>query len=344
MKKTINEELARMRVMAGIKPQPETLQEAEERLIAEGMLANIAAGLGLALTTFTGALGQTNLDKLKYSQDKKEAIEQAMENPEVQAKLKELGVEDNNIDKQIKRLKGKRIMGYEKRTVYSDKDLQRYLKLGYHLTSVDRDTLIKTLVEKAPEKPVETIQLKMDEETMFASGKFQLNNVDVENIKSVLDSVEQSNSVLLNVYIVSSTDKQPISPRLQNTLKSLGYSPDNKGLSEARSNGVEVVLKSMGIDSSIVNKKTLFEQGSPTIDQSARYVTVLFDVVHIETPVTPEDKITTTQEIKSVYNLVKPKVKKHKHFSLGICKTNAGHYHPKHTAVDKCFFPAPPEE
>jgi len=339
MKKSLNEEIDRMKILAGVKSSPETLNEEENRLIVEGMLANIAAGLGLTLATFTGALGQNNVEKLKYSQDKKETIELAMENPEVQSKLKELGVDDNNIDRQIKNLKGRRITGYETRTAKTDKELQRFLKLGYHLTAVDRDTVITKMAEATPTKTVESIQLKMDEETMFASGKFHLNDIDVQNIKTILDSIQESGSVLVGVTIISSTDKQPLHPRLQSTLKSIGYSSDNKGLSEARNNGVATVLSSLGVDSSIVDKEVLSEQGGSTIDPSARYVVAIFDVIHTETPPAPE--VFPTKEVKTFYSLIKPRVKRHKGIHLGgFCKIPVGHYSPKHSAV-KCFFPAP---
>jgi len=338
MKKSLNEEIDRMKILAGVKHTPETLNEEENRLIVEGILTNIAAGLGLTLATFTGALGQNNVEKLKYSQDKKETIELAMENPEVQAKLKELGVPDNNIDRQIKQLKGKRITGYATRTVHSDKDLQRYLKLGYHLTSVDRDTVIKTIKEATPTQTVESIQLAMDEEAMFASGKFVLGTTDIDNIKSVLDSIQDSESILLNVTIISSTDKQPLHPRLKTSLESMGYSPDNKGLSEARANGVSSVVESLGVDSSIVNKKILFEQGGPTIDQSARYVVAIFDVVKITSiPPAPGIKI---KEAKTTFELIKPKIKKHKKIRFNFCRVPLGHYSPKNSATD-CYYPAP---
>ena len=337
MKKSLNEEINRMKVLAGVKHTEETLSEEENRLIVEGLLSNIAAGLGLTLATFTGALGQTNVNNLKYSQDKKETIELAMQNPEVQSKLKELGVPDNNIDRQIKNLKKKKITGYETRKVHSDKDLQRYLKLGYHLTSVDRDTVIKTL-EATPSQTVESIQLSMDGETMFASGKFTLGTTDVENIKSVLDSIEQSESILLNVTIISSTDKQPLHPRLKNTLESMGYTADNQGLSEARANGVSSVIESLGVDSSIVNKKILFEQGGPEIDQSARYVVAIFDIVKVVS--IPPAPGVIIKEPKTTFELIKPKIKKHKHIKFNFCKIPMGHYSPKNSATD-CYYPAP---
>ena len=335
----LNEEFRRkMQRLAGIKPEPINLQESE--VLEEGLLANIAAGLGLTLATFTGALGQTNIDKLKYSQDKKDTLEMAMENPEVQDKLKELGVNDNNINRQIKRLKGRKIVGYEKRTAHSEKELERYMKLGYHLTSVESDTVITLIKKEAPEDSVQSVQLVMDEDAMFASGKFVLSPIDGQNIKAVLDSIEETGSVLVNVTIISSTDKQGISPRLKGTLTSLGYTPDNQGLSQARNNGVKSYLTSFGVDSSLINQEILAEQGGPTIDQSARYVKVIFDVVKINTPApaTGPDSVTT---VTDTYKLMRAKIKGHKHRkwpSISLCRIPNKNYHKK-SSVNGCWNP-----
>ena len=342
MKKSLNEEINRMKVLAGVKSTPETLNEEENRLIVEGILANIATGLGLTLATITSAFGQTgNLDKIKYSDDKKAAIEMAMKTPEVQDKLKELGVPDNNIQRQIKRLEGKKITGYETRTIHSDKDLQRYLKLGYHLTSVDRDTIINTLTDTIPSEEVTSIPITLDEnEAMFQSGKFELQSNDINNIKHVLDSLENSNSVLLNVKIISSTDGQGLSNNLKKSLTSLGYSPNNEGLSHARAETLENALVNLGVDKSIISEPKILFKDDGVIDQGYRYVIAILDVVQLK-PAAPEVKTTTTQDVVPTYKLIKPVVKKHKHFRLGIGNTIIKHYHPAHTAVDKCFFPVP---
>jgi outer membrane protein OmpA-like peptidoglycan-associated protein len=340
MKKTLNEEISRMRELAGIKSAPITLNEAENILITEGILANIAAGLGLTLATFTSALGQTNVDDLNYSQDKKDTLEMVMQNPEVQNKLKELGVEDNNIDKQIKRLKGRKITGYEIKTAHSEQELKRYMKMGYHLTSAESDTVITLIKKEAPQDSVQSVQLVMDEDAMFASGKFVLSPTDGQNIKSVLDSIQETGSVLVNVTIISSTDKQGISPRLQGVLTSQGYTPDNQGLSQARNNGVQSYLTSFGVDSSLINQDVLAEQGGPTIDQSARYVKVIFDVVKINTP-TPTGDPDTLTTINNTYELMKAKVKGHKHHrwpSISLCRISNSKYHKK-SSVNGCWKP-----
>jgi flagellar motor protein MotB len=331
---TLNEEKDRMKVLAGLKTSTEVIEE--------GLLANIAAGLGLTLATFTSALAQTgNFDKLKYSDDKKQAIEQAMEDPAVQSKLKELGVPDNNIDRQIKHLKGKRITGYTTRTAHSDKDLQRFLKLGYHLTSVDRDIVIKTLTDTVPSEDVTSLPITLDEnEAMFQSGKFQLQEQDISNIKHILDSLESSNSVLLNVSIISSTDGQRLSGNLKKSLTSLGYTPNNEGLSHARAETLEKALENLGVDKSIISEPKILFKDDGVIDQGYRYVIAILDVVQLK-PAAPQVKTSTTQDVVPAYKLIKPVVKKHKRFRLGTGNTIIKHYHPAHTAVDKCFFPVP---
>jgi outer membrane protein OmpA-like peptidoglycan-associated protein len=340
MKKTLNEEIGRMKELAGIKSAPITLNEAENTLITEGILSNIAAGLGLTLATFTSALGQTNVDNLKYSQDKKDTLELAMNNPDVQSKLKELGVEDNNIQKQIRRLKDKKIIGYQTKTAHSDEELKRYMKMGYHLTSAESDTVIEIIKKELPEEKIESIQLVMDEDAMFASGKFVISQTDGQNIKSVLDSIEQSESTLVHVTIISSTDKQGISPRLQAVLQSQGYSPDNQGLSQARNNGTKDFLTSFGVDGSIIKQDILFEQGNAKIDQSARYVKVIFDVVKIPTKA-PGESFDTLTTVSSTYELMKAKVKGHKHkksLTISLCRIKGKNY-KKGKSVDGCWNP-----
>jgi hypothetical protein len=337
-KMNLNEEKKRILELAGVKKAPLTLQESEEKIILEGMMANIAAGLGLVLATFTSALGQTNVDKLKYSQDKRETIEKALEDPAVQSKLKEFGVQDNNIQKQIKNLKGRKITGYDTRIAKTDKDLQRYLKMGYHLTAVDVDTVITILKKEAPEQTIESVQLKMNEETMFESGRFMLSGLDAQNIQNTLDSIQESGSALLGVTIISSTDKQGISPRLQNILKSEGYSPNNQGLSQARNNGVKVVIESLGVDSSIINQVTLAEKGNQTIDQSARYVVAIFDVVKNTQPA-PAESPEVKSNINTAYTLIKAKVKRHKdrETNLSLCRMKSKNYRKGGSPVD-CYF------
>lgn len=302
MTTALNEELKRMKELAGIKP----INESE--ILEEGLLANIAVGLGLTIGSLTSVFSQTGeLNNLKYSQDKKEALEQAMENPDVQEKLKELGVNDNNIAKQIERLQGKEPSGFITKKTISDVELKHLLKLGYHLTSIERDTIIKKLKDTAPDHEVHSISLKMDEDVLFESGKFQLSQTDSHNIKVTLDSIQKSGSVLIGVKIESSTDNQGISPRLKIILKNLGYSQDNEGLSNARSNGVEVALNAFKVSSSIIVKNVLFEQGSGIIDPSARYVVVVFDIVPPPPPIIPEPK--DHIQIKTVYSLILPLIK-----------------------------------
>ena len=333
---TLNEEKNRMRILAGINQKP------EEVFLNEGILANLAAGLGLTIASLYSVMAQTNntnIDKLKYNKDTKEVLEKAMENPEVQSKLKELGVKDNNINMQIRMLKGEKITGYEPKTTTSEKELKLFMRQGYHLTSAESHIVFDTLKKEVPSTIIESIQLKMNEESLFESGKFQISQIDIQNIKSTLDSINESKSVLLKISIISSTDKQKLSPRLQNTLKSLGYLPDNLGLSNARNNGVGDVLKSLGVDSSIISQNALAEQGEGIINPSARYVVVIFDVVKYS-PKIPEMEPLIKSTVNSTYNLLRPKIKGHakgeggnlSHCEVPILKLK------KHVSPIKCSF------
>jgi flagellar motor protein MotB len=335
-KVTLNEEISRMRVLAGI-PSNENAE-----IVEEGILSKIAMGLGIGLMSLTNVLAQTGqINRLRYDKDKMEALENAMEDPQVQNKLKELGVKDNNIKREIELIKGRKVTGYQEKTATSQKELKKLMALGWHLTSVQSDTVINTVKAEHPSADVDTISFRLDEETMFASGRFILSDADRSNILAILDSIEQSGSNLLGVTVISSTDKQQLTKSLQQILSSLGYSPDNKGLSAARNDGVTSVLASIGIDSSIITQKKLFEQGGPTIDQSARYVAVIFDVIKL--PVAPGEKSELGKEysVKSTYELFKPvfnygtiKVGKYK---TKVCKTKALKYDRKSTP-SKCFF------
>jgi hypothetical protein len=331
---TLNEEISRMKVLAGV-------SDNNENVVEEGVLARVAAGLGIALMSFTNVLAQSgDMNKLKYSDDKKDALENALENPVVQEKLKELGVTDNNIQKEIELVKGREVTGYQEKTVTSDRQLKMLLKSGWHLTSVESDTIINIVKIQAPELDIDTIQLPMNEEAMFASGRFVIDLSDSSNIKALLDSISSTQSNLLNVTIISSTDKQGLSQKLQATLSSMGYTADNPGLSKARNDGVKNALLTLGVDSSIINQDIKYEQGGPVIDQGARYVVVIFDVVKYPT-VAPGESQVEKVNVQNTYTLFKPVVKvgtkKIGSYKVKNCKTKAIKYNKK-TTPQRCFF------
>ena len=330
----LNEEIARMQVLAG--------STSHSTMLEEGFMSKLSAILGIGAMSLTSVLAQTgNLEKLQYSADKKSALEQAMADSNVVKKLQDLGVNDNNIQRAIDYSKGKEVTGYTEKTISSDRKLKELMKAGWHLTAAQSDTIIDTLAVEHPHLEVDTISVPMNEEAMFASGKFVTSATDVNNIKALLDSINNSGSILLNVTIMSSTDKQGISSNLQQTLSSIGYSPDNAGLSKARNDGAKNTLLSLGIDASMIMQDIKFEQGGPTIDQSARYVIVLFDVVKFEMYATPGQEKTINTKINTTFTLFKPLFKfgtidigKYK---TTLCKTNIGHYNKK-TTSQKCAF------
>jgi len=331
-KVTLNEEIDRMKVLAGV--------PVEQSVLEEGFLSNIAGLLGITLASFTGALSQTvNLEKLNYSPERIEMLKNAMTSPVVIEKLHELGVDDNNINKQVKALEDKKVVRYYDKTAHSEKELAGFIKNGYHLTAIETDTVIKIQKESSPNNTVEGIMLSMDEGKMFESGRFALSEADMHNIKAVLDSIKKDNSILVNVTIKSSTDKQGITPSLQKTLQHLGYEPNNKGLSTARNDGVSSLIALLGVSSDIISKQVVFEQGGPVIDDSARYVFVLFDVTK---QILPHIKPSSDTTVTNTYTLFKGiattggKIKK-RWPSFRLFKTNIRHYNKKSTPND-CFF------
>lgn len=326
----LNEEVARMRILAGTTSQATALEE--------GFMSKLSALLGIGAMSLTSVLAQTgNLEKLQYSADKKAALEQAMTDNAVVRKLHDLGVEDNNIQRAIDYSKGKEITGYQDKVTSSERQMKTLVKAGWHLTAAQSDTIINQIASEHPQAVVDTILFSLHEGEMFASGKFTLSESDRANIMSILDSINKSGSVLLNVTIISSTDKQGLTTNLQNTLSNLGYSPNNEGLSKARSSGIFSVLTSIGVDSSMINQETLFERGGPTIDQSARYVKVAFDVAKIPTVIPGGDNSGKTS-VKTTYELFKPTFKYGTvnvgQYKSKVCRTNILKYTKKGPAIN----------
>ena len=184
------------------------------------------------------------------------------------------------------------------------KSVDAYIKNGWKLESMEVDTIYTTVQKQAPEAEVEVVRINVDKANAFDSGKFTISQDMQDSLKSVLQYSLDSNFVLLKVDISSSTDKQGLSANLQATLKSMNLTPDNKGLSVARSNAVKVVLDGFGISDSLVDVVNLAEQGEKEIDQSSRYVYVDFFFAKPQAP-SQEDEIETKQTIKKVWTLSK---------------------------------------
>ena len=167
------------------------------------------------------------------------------------------------------------------------------IKQGWSLDSTKIDTLWKEVVTKSPETSVEAYSLTFKDATYFASGKFDLTKEMQADIDHACDSIVSSGGTIVKVEIKSSTDKQPVSPKLAATLKGMKLSGDNFGLSKARSMGIEDYLVKKGFNDSIISVENLAEKGDKEIDQSARYVVV--NLIFI-TPTKKETEETKTQK------------------------------------------------
>lgn len=151
--------------------------------------------------------------------------------------------------------------------------LEKMLRLGWKKTYTEIDTLYKNVIKYGKDTTTYTLSLKFDKNILFDSGKFKINETATDTINNALDQIVEQNGILSNIEIVSSTDKMPISDRLQKVLIDMGLTPDNEGLSKARSNSILIYLKILNINEDLINVTNLFEQGSYN-DQDSRYVYV----------------------------------------------------------------------
>lgn len=275
----------------------------ESAILEENWLKKTLMTLGVGLSTLTGALGQENLDKLKYSEDKKEVIEKSLQDEKVTNKLKEFGVEDNNIKRSIDYLKGKEAIRYVDKVAKSEKDLKLWLGRGYHLTSVEADTIYDTIQIINPDTTARQMELSFEDEAFFESGRFILTQNAVNKIKKSINDISAIDGKITGAIVKSSTDKQGLSVNLQKTLNSLGYKNNNEGLSNARNDAITKILVENGIDISLIKKIVLFEQGAGTIDDTARYVKVYINYI-VKDEVIPEYPKIGEKET-TVYKLTK---------------------------------------
>lgn len=232
--------------------------------------------------------------------------------------------------------------GDDRRTYHtqSEQTMKSMLQRAWTLDSTQVDTLWKEVITKKPDTLVMVTRLSLDKEQYFASGKFELSPDVKDSIQETLSEISNKGGVITNIRVESSTDKQGLSDNLQKQLKSMGYSGDNKGLSQARSEAVTNYLAEMGVNDTLVDTEQKYEQGQQTIEQSSRYVNVDIVYLVISQEVTPAKSIDVPQ-VKTTYWLSKDKTRtqhkggKHrrKHFKLGHIKTFKG---GRKTAVDAC--------
>jgi flagellar motor protein MotB len=185
----------------------------------------------------------------------------------------------------------------------SENTLKSLLKQGWSLDSTSTKKVFDGVVKEKPDTQVIVTRLSLDKNQFFESGDYKLTEEMKSDLDSTLTEIIESGGIIIRVDIESSTDKQGLSKNLQDKLKKSGFSPDNKGLSKARSSSVQVELETSGLDSTLIKIITLSEQGDEEVSQSARYVNVDFYYLQSSTVVMP--KIEEPPKDKKTYHLSK---------------------------------------
>lgn len=186
-----------------------------------------------------------------------------------------------------------------------------FIKKGWQLDSVEIDTLWNKVKAEKPETEVFVTRLQLDKDQFFESGRFALSQMVKDSLTNTMNDISNNQGVVTKIEITSSTDKQGLSVNLQKLLKSLGYTADNQGLSKARAAGIESFFKGMGVNDSLVTVLSMYEQGTGTIDQSARFVSV--DIYYLVTTIVEHPGEKPSFKINKTYNLSKDIETKHQH-------------------------------
>jgi len=179
------------------------------------------------------------------------------------------------------------------------------IKRGWSLDSVKVDTLFNEVKEKAPQDEMLVTRIKLDKDQYFPSGKFELSQEVKDSIYNSLADIANNNGVITDIIIVSSTDRQKPSHKLETLLGSKGYSPDNQGLSKARSEAISGYLEEVGINSSLIQSEQKYEQGEAEIEQSARYVSV--DIYYMKSTKITYPEIQPNKSVSKTFFLSKEK-------------------------------------
>lgn len=212
---------------------------------------------------------------------------------------------------------------------------------GYSLDSTTVDTIWRTVTEKAPNSPVDTIEVRFSDNQYFASGVYSISPEMADSINQTVDYIISSDNDILGVSIESSTDKQGLSTNLQKELKSKGYEPNNKGLAQARCESIsEYLVKEKGISESLIDTLNQVEMGAGVQDPTARYVTV--KIVYMKKEITrAADIIKQVPELKTTYYLSKEVTsKKVHHLRIKFPHIKIKHHRGRikhYKNITKCF-------
>lgn len=140
------------------------------------------------------------------------------------------------------------------------------------------ETIEKPQQSEGPKDVLQKVELKFNKQNYFELGGYLLNN-DFKNALSFEFDKIVSNHTIVSIEIESSTDKTKLTPKLQDDLKNKGYTPDNPGLSKARSNEIRKFLTQKGVKNEQFKIKELSELGKEGgYDPEARYVKLNFEV------------------------------------------------------------------
>jgi len=194
------------------------------------------------------------------------------------------------------------------------------LKQGYSLESINvtKDTLVSELPPQAKVDTILSIDLSGN---LFGVGEFSLNNETTGELNNIIQTIESNGGTINSIIIESSTDKQRISPELDQRLIASFGKGGNEGLSNLRNNKVKEKLISLGVDDSLINQDVKWEQGTGEVgaetpqDPSARYVRVILDVSYNANILAPDD--TVGEVVEKVYYVLIKKAEK-----TGIKKLN----------------------
>ena len=195
----------------------------------------------------------------------------------------------------------------------SETTLKSLLKQGWSLDSTSTKKVFDGVIEEKPDTQVIVTRLSLDKSQFFKSGSYELTPEMKSDLDSTLNEIIESGGIIIRVDVESSTDKQLVGKNLKDKLEESGFSPDNKGLSKARSNSVQLELEDLGLDITLIKIITLAEQGDEEVSQSARYVNVDFYYLQSSTVVMPKtEEPPKYQKTYHLSKIVKTGIKKMK--------------------------------
>jgi len=178
---------------------------------------------------------------------------------------------------------------------------------GWQLDGTKMDTIWK----KAPKAEVIVNEFELDLSQGFESGRFVLNDASKKAIDSTFADLQESGQIVTKIAIESSTDKTPISQRMQ---KETGIK-NNEDLSKARNESIIKYLKEQDLvtndNAKDIEQCLLSEQGTKD-DPSARYVKLKVYSINIENvEAKAESEEVTTYYLSKENKLKSPKKIKH---------------------------------